>query len=186
MNHTSKWILRTLVVAAFVYAAYQKLEWLSIVALILSVFAFAHEATPVRRLVRILLDRVNATKSAKYKDFELDLDDDNADDLERILSQAPPWVQLIAKSLKPQQIGLLISIGKQGSFRFPSALLEPIRELRGHGLVFHDARTLKLSKNVSLTQLGTDFASSVSAAATLATLQNPPEVEALTSNETAT
>jgi hypothetical protein len=133
MNSTNKVLLRALMLAAFVYAAFQKLEWLSIVVLVFVFLSFAHRASPLRRLFNVFISVLSSTKMAKFKGFELDVIDEKSPDLTQTLSQAPPWTRVVASSLNSQQIGLLMAIGKRGGYQFPHGLIDSMRELRERG-----------------------------------------------------
>jgi hypothetical protein len=171
MSPIKKLTLRLLMIGALVCAILQKLEWLSVVALILTFAAFAYDAGPVRRMVQIVLGHAGTARSAKFKDFELELDAESTSIKSSALSQAAPWIRIVAGNLKSYHITLLCQIAKVVHFEFHPSVAERLRELRDQGLIVSEASSLSASKTVRLTGVGEEFVAAI--------LAMPPKISSI-------
>ena len=154
------------------YAAWQKLEILSIVTM-LALVGIIYKGVTAKAL-NLAFDLLSSTRQAKFGDLEVSIDQ-KLQDFSELAARKATWMQILLSQLSSEHIGLLFTIHKAGKYSPPKALKEKLSDLRSRGLLQHNATTLTESTQVWLTDLGEELAEAL--------LESPIDVETLSAEE---
>lgn len=159
MTVLKRFLALSILAALCAYSAWKNMQTLAIFSCVMLLGVLYHNIT-IRFLDALLLI-IAKTKQAKFKGFELSIDDPFKKMILETIKTDNVLIKAIISDLTSDNIALLLAISKTEFFTCTNHVKNNLRELRKKALIEHDKNTLAESQKVWLTQNGKDLIATI-------------------------